>query len=278
MTVFRIVPFKTAEIGLSKFMTMPPQKAFDTLNRIVALSDLARAVKHLKKPIMLGMEVDIRISRKSDVEKLDRKILQLLGRLFPVDEDYMLDYQGDGESIFEHVNHLPIVTEFVGWYTSWDEINDQLYNGEVVYSQDMSVPILVGAYMNDFDDGAWEIFNTYFGWGVPYPEMRPGYQVDLAKVYRMIDQSKEIKFDSSYIAAVCMDTGLAFFDWNPYSEDPDEPPFAWSYKTMIELAQQWEKAKKIVDRIPYNLKVAEDSNQLKLLLEIFRKCETKGRL
>lgn len=271
----QIVKFKNAQIGLYEFRTFEPQKAFDTLNRIIALSDLAKAMKHLKKPIK-KLSVDISIHHKSDVEEIDRKILDMLNQLFPIDSDYMMDYtEYTGQSIFENVNHLPIVTEFVGWYTSWDEINEAMQGDDHGgFAPHMAVPIFVGAYMNNFDEKSWNFFNAYFGWGVPYPEMSDGNMCILGDVYRKIQRSKKIKFDKSFIEAICMDTGLAFFDWNPYSEDPDESPFAWNYNTIIHLANQWVQAKKIVDRLEYNYEVGKDPEQLKLLLQIFQECET----
>lgn len=273
----QIVKFKKAQIGLSEYKTFEPQKAFDTLNRVIALSDLAKAFKTLKMP-MKTLSIDISIHHKSDVEDIDMKVLDLLSQLFPVDTDYMMDYtEYSGQSIFDNVKHLPIVTEFVGWYTSWDEIYEAMQEDDHGgFSQHMSVPIFVGAYMNNFDEKAWNFFNAYFGWQVPYPEMSDGDLVVLEKVYKKVEKSKKIKFDRSFIEAVCMDTGLVFFDWNPYSEEPDDFPFPWTYDTIILLAGQWKKAKKIVDRIEHNYKVGQDPEQLKLLLQLFQDCETKG--
>jgi hypothetical protein len=274
--MLQIVKFKNAQIGLSEYRTFEPQKAFDTLNRVIALSELARAFKSLKKP-MKSLSIDIRVHHKSDVEDIDRKVLDLLNQLFPINSDYMMDYtEESGQSIFDNVKHLPIVTEFVGWYTSWDEVHEAMqgddYGG---FSQHMSVPIFVGAYMNNFDEKAWNFFNNYFGWQVPYPEFGDGERVSLKRVYKRIENSKDIRFDRSFIEAVCMDTGLVFFDWNPYSDEPDDFPFAWNYDTLIQLAGQWQKAKKIVDRIEHNYQVGKDPEQLKLLLQAFQACEVK---
>lgn len=253
-------------------MTFHPAKAMDTIQRIIAFADIGRAFKALKVP-MPHTKIEISIHRRIDVEKVDDKIIGLLQRLFPVDEDMMLSSQMEGDSMFDDMDHCLIIPEFCGFSTSWDEIAEAMDEGPQ-YSEVMSVPIFIGAYMNEFDEEAWGKFNEHFGWGVDYPDPHEDYIVELGKLYKKIERSKKIKFDRSYIEAILEDSGLAFFDNNPYSEDSyANEYFPWSYKSIMKLAVQWKKAKVICDRIPYNTKVGRDPEQLKLLLKAIKECE-----
>lgn len=255
-------------------MTFHPAKAMDTIQRVIAFADIARAFKDLKVP-MPHTKVEISIHRRVDVEEVDEKIIGLLQRLFPVDEDMMLASHMEGESMFDDMDHCMIIPEYCGFSTSWDEIGEAIDEGPQ-YSEVMSVPLFIGGYMNEFDEEAWEKFNQHFGWGVEHPEPREDYIVDLGKLYKKIARSKKIKFDSTYIEAILEDSGLAFFDNNPYAEDSYMYEYLpWSYKTIMKLAAQWKKAKAICDRIPYNNKVGRDPEQLKLLLQAIKECEFK---
>lgn len=274
----QIVPFKTAEKGLASCMQMHPAKAMETLQRIIAFADVARVFKDLRRPVP-RVKIEISLSGKTDPEEVDNKILGALQKLFPVDDMMMESYHDafTGESIFNDINNTVIIPEFVGWATSWDEIAEAVDDGPQ-YGPSMSVPIFLGAYMNEFDRDMWQIFADYFSWGVEYTKPKNGKVVDLAELYKLIDKSPEIKFDSSYIAAVLQDTGLACFDNNPYEEDSyDIEPFKWSYKNLMKLALEWKEAKKIIDLIPHNERVGRDPEQLKLLIQAIKACEVRRR-
>jgi hypothetical protein len=274
--MFQIVRYREAEAALSKCTTFNPETAFETLRRIIAFHDLARVYKDLKRPIP---RITIPIStRRVDLSKVDQKIMSMLQRLFPLDEDMMMNYM-DGESMFDNMANCLLIPEFHGFYTSWDEIAEFVEDESIGgYTESMSVPLFCGAFMNEFEEDIWDRFNEYFGWGVPWPAPKNGYVVDLAKLYKVVRESKEIKFDAEFLQVIFQDTGLIFYDFNPYAEDPEEPPeLRWSYKSIMYLAQEWTKAKKIEDRMPYNIQVGQDTRQLKLLLQAMKDCERKDR-
>lgn len=271
----QIVAFAAAEEGLSKCTTFSPRKAFDTLQRITAFADLARAFKTLKKPLP-RMRIPISINKRMDVDKLDDQIMTILGRLFPVDEDIMLANQMEGESMFEDMSNCVIVTAFVGFTTTWDELEEAFSDGPM-YSEAMSVPLFAGAILNGFDEEQWNVLDKYFGWGVKFPKDE-GFIVNLKKLYERIDKDPAIKFDSSFIAAALQDTGLSFFDFDPYEEDAYVGDyFHWSYKNIMKLAGEWQQAKKIIDRLPYNYRVGENPKQLELLMQAMKECRSGRR-
>lgn len=271
--MLQLVPFQTAARGLQRFTPLNPDTARGTIKRIVAISDLARVFRELKKPMP---RVTIPISYKNgvDMEKIEGNILDMLGKIFPVDEDIMLNNQIEDEGMFNDIGNCMIVPAFVGYETNWDEIAEAIDDGPM-YNFEMSVHILIHSYIHDFDEDQWEVFNKYFGWGVPWTAGLDS-ELNLKKLYRIIDERPEIKFDSDFIRANCMATGTAFFDLNPYSEDwYDLENFGWSYKNIMRLANEWKTAKAIIDRLPHNYKVSRDSDQLRLLLDAMKDAQRR---
>lgn len=273
--MLQIVPFPTAARGLQRFTPFNPDTARGTIKRIVAISDLARAFRELKKPMP---RVNIPISYKNgvDMEKIEGNILDILGKLFPIDEDVMLNNQVEDEGLFNDIGNCMIVPAFVGYETSWDEIAEAIDDGPT-YSFEMSMHIFIHSYIHDFDPDHWEVFNKYFGWNVEWTEGLSS-ELKLKKLYKIIDERPEIKFDSDFIRANCMDTGTAFFDLNPYSADSDwydMEMFGWSYKNIMRLTNEWKTAKAIIDRLPYNYKMTQDPDQLRLLLDAMKDAQRR---
>lgn len=270
--MIQIIPFSKAQAGLAQCKTSNPIMAMNVLRRIQAFSDLARAFKESRVRVP-SINVDLSINPK-DTDEIEQALMNAVDRLFPIDEDLMYANLDGGESLFDHnILSIGIIPAYIGYATTWDEIAEAL-SDTPMYSDEMSVPIFLGAYFNSFDKDEWKVFHDYFGWGVDYPKQRKR-SIILADLYKRIDECPECKFDSSFIQASLQDTGLVFFDLNPYEADETYEFFPWDYNTLMKLAAQWKEAQKIVKRIPYNLKVSNDPNQLKLLLKLVKECERK---
>jgi hypothetical protein len=268
-----IVPFRTAVAGLSPYMSFNLDTAKATLQRITAIADLARVYRELKKP-MPRIKITISYTNGVDLEQVEENIIGLLDKLFPIDEDIMIANQMEDGGLFSDMGECVIVPAFIGWETNWDEIEEAV-SGALEYHDGMSVPIFIGACQNNFNEETWEVFNKHFKWGVECPDGEFG-DLNYRKLYKIIEERKQIKFDVDFIRATLMDTGLCFFDFNPYDDDAwNYHHFRWSYENILQMAEEWKKAKVIRDRVGYNYKVSQDPKQMKLLLQALKDAQRK---
>jgi hypothetical protein len=248
--------------------------AVDTMERMQALSGLFRAYDELGPGQMrsvFGSHLSIVVGNRQDVVGIDDLILKALKELFPVEDDLMSDFaEAGGSEMFDDLGSVAIIPSYLGLHISWDDL-DNFFSGEDNFREVMSLPMFCGAVFNEFDREHWEFCAAHFGWRVTWPEkILEGKMVDWRKFEKLV-KSSGIPISMNTFNIIFEDTGLAFFDENPYAEYSVQDPWPFSYNSITALARQWQKAEPMLDELDRDLQlVVEQPDILTQVLNLIR--------
>jgi hypothetical protein len=94
--------------------------------------------------------------------------------------------------------------------------------------------------------------------------------MDWRKFERLVG-STDIPISMHTFNIIFEDTGLTFFDANPFSEYSIQEPWPFSYQSIMELTRQWEKAEPMLEELDHDLqRVVEEPAILAKVLDLIR--------
>jgi hypothetical protein len=265
------------QLACSAMETLGPihvDMAIDTLERMQALSGLFRAYDELRPgqvQSVLGSRLSIVVGNRRDVVGIDEVILKALKELFPIEDDLMSDYtDASGTDMFDDLESAAIIPAYAGVHISWDDL-DGFFSGEDTFRDIMSLPMFCGAVFNEFDREHWEFCAGHFSWPVQWPgNLFTGRKMDWRKFERLVG-STDIPISMHTFNIIFEDTGLTFFDANPFSEYSIQEPWPFSYQSIMELTRQWEKAEPMLEELDHDLqRVVEEPAILAKVLDLIR--------
>jgi hypothetical protein len=183
--------------------------------------------------------------KKNQEHPLGSFVLDLLQKLFPIDEDIvyqdMVECEGEG---FPSIWIYPQYTAFTG-----DDIEEMLQNPQD-QNQEMSPILFFILFDHQLGEEAWEVFKDYFGWPVDYINLIDDDTcLDDETLSRLLKENGLYPFYDLWLS-VAYATGNPFIDFDEYGNDRE---WELTYKTILYLKNEWDEAQGVLD----NCKIAE---------------------
>jgi hypothetical protein len=215
---------------------------------------------------------EILAERNKEDYPLGGLVLNLLARLFPIDEDIVYEdmYQGEGDG-------FPAIWIFPQYYTFlYDDIEDMIQNPEDA-GPGLSPILFFILFDQQFGKETWDTFKDHFGWPVDYIEApdRDSY-LDNGALARLFRKNGLAPFYDLFMACAYA-TGNPFIDFDEYGNDRQ---WDLTLKNILFLKRQWELAQPILENCKEAERMVEEDPKVlikvaKIICQSFRHRKTK---
>jgi hypothetical protein len=234
-----IVPEQTAINFLTRFKPMSLGRILWVLSQFRTMNAIYVVFKEFypgKVNQILGKPRDWFSLGFLEPEKIDARFSNALGTLFPIDESFtdellFVDYASGDFGGFR--------VQCVGPCLSWDGI-EEIFQDVPSTQGWLSLPLFFGAICNDFEEDQWKLLAKQFHW--PYRTRPPlpegSWYIDDDIFEGLLRKNHMKKYFTAW--KVCAeDTGLPFFDDNPYDESSYPQVIEAKAENIRELTNIW---------------------------------------